>query len=200
MALAIGWPAGRSLECPTSVKLVVSAWLWVAWSKGRRSRPRIRFPPPVALALQFSMTESSGGLVTEMQSGGMETMSAHLLIVEDDPEMRDLLRKVLEKEGYRISVAGDGREATTSLSRKPFDLVVTDLLMPDDGGLELLRAIRQTHPTLPVIIITAFGDWGSYSRALELGAAAFISKPLKMAELIAAIQTALAGRGAGQAV
>jgi two-component system OmpR family response regulator len=130
----------------------------------------------------------------------METMSAHLLIVEDDAEMRDLLRKVLEKEGYRISVAGDGREAIASLSRKPYDLVVTDMLMPDDGGLELLRAIRQIHPPLPVIIITAFGDWGSYSRALELGAAAFISKPLKMAELIAAIQTALAGSGAGQAV
>lgn len=130
----------------------------------------------------------------------METMSAHLLIVEDDAEMRDLLRKVLEKEGYRISVAGDGREAIASLSRKPYDLVVTDMLMPDDGGLELLRAIRQIHPPLPVIIITAFGDWGSYSRALELGAAAFISKPLKMAELIAAIQIALAGSGAGQAV
>lgn len=136
----------------------------------------------------------------ETQSGGMETMSAHLLIVEDDAEMRDLLRKVLEKEGYRISVAADGHEAIASLFRKPFDLVVTDMLMPDDGGLELLRSLRQTHPTLPVIIITAFGDWGSYSRALELGAAAFISKPLKMAELIAAIQTALAGRGAGQAV
>jgi len=74
------------------------------------------------------------------------------------------------------------------------------MLMPEDGGLELLRSIRERHPTLPVIIITAFGDWGSYSRALELGAAAFISKPLKLAELIAAIQTALAGSGAGQAV
>ena len=200
MALAIACQAGRSSECLFRVKPVASVWLWVSCSKHRERCPRVRFLPPVALALQFSMAESSGGLVTEAQSGGMETMSAHLLIVEDDPEMRDLLRKVLEKEGYRISVAGDGREATTSLSRKPFDLVVTDLLMPDDGGLELLRAIRQTHPTLPVIIITAFGDWGSYSRALELGAAAFISKPLKMAELIAAIQTALAGRGAGQAV
>jgi two-component system, OmpR family, response regulator len=130
----------------------------------------------------------------------METMSAHLLIVEDDSEMRDLLRKVLEKEGYQVSVAADGREATASLCRHLFDLVVTDMLMPEDGGLELLRSIRERHPTLPVIIITAFGDWGSYSRALELGAAAFISKPLKLAELIAAIQTALAGSGAGQAV
>jgi two-component system OmpR family response regulator len=130
----------------------------------------------------------------------METMSAHLLIVEDDAEMRDLLRKVLEKEGYRVSVAADGHEALALPLQTAFDLVVTDLLMPDDDGLELLQAIRKSRPTLPVIIITAFGDWGSYSRALELGAAAFISKPLKMAELVGAIHTALAGRGAGQAV
>ena len=127
-------------------------------------------------------------------------MSAHLLIVEDDAEMRDLLRKVLEKEGYRVSVAADGHEASASLIPHVFDLVVTDMLMPDDGGLELLRIIRKTHPALPVIIITAFGDWGSYTKALELGAAAFISKPLKMAELISAIHAALAGRGAGQTV
>jgi DNA-binding NtrC family response regulator len=129
----------------------------------------------------------------------MDTMSAHLLIVEDDSEMRDLLRKVLQKEGYRVSLAADGHEATTAVGRIPFDLIVTDMLMPDDGGLELLQHIHETQPTLPVIIITAFGDWGSYSRALELGAAAFISKPLKMAELIGAIHSALAARGAGQA-
>jgi DNA-binding NtrC family response regulator len=126
-------------------------------------------------------------------------MGANLLIVEDDPEMRDLLRKVLEKEGFQVSVSENGHQAAASLSRNPFDLVVTDMLMPDDGGLELLRTIRETQPTLPVIIITAFGDWRSYSRALELGAAAFISKPLKMAELIVAIQTALAPRGRGRA-
>ena len=79
-----------------------------------------------------------------------------------------------------------------------FDLVVTDMVMPDNGGLELLRAIRAGQPELPVIIITAFGDWGTYSRALELGAAAFISKPLKMAELSTAIHVALACRGASQ--
>jgi DNA-binding NtrC family response regulator len=126
-------------------------------------------------------------------------MNAHLLIVEDDSEMRDLLRKVLEKEGYRVSVAADGHEAVASISRDAFDLVVTDMLMPDEGGLELLQTIRQTHSTLPVIIITAFGDWGSYSQALELGAAAFISKPLKMGELIGAIHSTLVGRGAGRA-
>jgi two-component system phosphate regulon response regulator OmpR len=122
-----------------------------------------------------------------------------LLIVEDDPEMRDLLRKVLEKDGYQVLLAANGHEATALLSRNHFDLVVTDMLMPHDGGLELMETIRHTQPMLPVIIITAFGDWASYSRALELGAVAFISKPLKMAELVSAIHTALEGRGAGRA-
>jgi DNA-binding NtrC family response regulator len=126
----------------------------------------------------------------------MRHVSEHLLIVEDDPEMRDLLRKVLEKEGYRVSLAGDGNEAMAMLGRGTFDLVVTDMLMPHDGGLELLETVHHILPTLPVIIVTAFGDWHSYSRALELGAAAFISKPLRMSELIAAVHNALAGRGA----
>jgi DNA-binding NtrC family response regulator len=126
----------------------------------------------------------------------MERMGEHLLVVEDDPEMRDLLRKVLEKEGFRVSLAADGAEAASLLARGHFDLVVTDLLMPRSGGLELLGTTRQDYPGLPVIIVTAFGDWHTYSQALELGAAAFISKPLKMAELTAAVHTALAGRGA----
>jgi DNA-binding NtrC family response regulator len=120
----------------------------------------------------------------------------HLLIVEDEPEMRDLLRKVLEKEGYRVSVAGDGREAFALLLREGFDLVVTDMLMPRDGGLELLASIQRSRLALPVIIVTAFGDWDSYSRALDLGAAAFINKPLRMSELIAAVHTALSKRNA----
>jgi DNA-binding NtrC family response regulator len=122
--------------------------------------------------------------------------SERLLIVDDDEEMRGLLRKVLEKEGYHVSVAGDGREALAVLARGTFDLVVTDMLMPHDGGLELLETLHRIHPALPVIIVTAFGDWHSYTRALELGAAAFISKPLRMTELIAAVHNALAGRGA----
>ena len=131
-----------------------------------------------------------------MVCGATRHGGERLLIVDDDGEMRDLLRKVLEKEGYRVSVAGDGREALVVLARGTFDLVVTDMLMPHDGGLELLESLHQIHPTLPVIIVTAFGDWHSYTRALELGAAAFISKPLRMSELIAAVHNALAGRGA----
>lgn len=129
----------------------------------------------------------------------MSRGGGRLLIVEDDPEMRELLRKVLEKEGFRVSVAENGNQALDVLAAGDFaqvDLVVTDLLMPRDGGLELLETVHRARPSLPVIIVTAFGDWSSYSRALELGAADFISKPLKMAELTSAVQTALARRGA----
>jgi DNA-binding NtrC family response regulator len=131
-----------------------------------------------------------------MVCGVTRHASERLLVVDDDEEMRGLLRKVLEKEGYHVSVAGDGREALAVLARGAFDLVVTDMLMPRDGGLELLATLHRIRPNLPVIIVTAFGDWYSYTRALELGAAAFISKPLRMSELIAAVHIALAGRGA----
>jgi DNA-binding NtrC family response regulator len=131
-----------------------------------------------------------------MVCGTTRSASERLLIVDDDEEMRDLLRKVLEKEGYRVSVAADGRQALAVLAQGAFDLVVTDMLMPQDGGLELLETLHRIHPALPVIIVTAFGDWHSYTRALELGAAAFISKPLRMSELLAAVHNALAGRGA----
>ena len=125
----------------------------------------------------------------------MRSPAEHLLIVEDDQEMRDLLRKVLEKEGYRVSVAGDGAEALSLLDGETFDLVVTDMLMPVKNGLDLLHDVHRSRPSLPVIMVTAFGDWASYARAVEEGAAAFIKKPLRMAELVAAVQSTLSRPG-----
>jgi DNA-binding NtrC family response regulator len=124
-------------------------------------------------------------------------LGGRLLVVEDDMEMRQLLRKVLEKEGFQVRVAEDGTQAMALLTAGGFtevDAIVTDMLMPGDGGLDLLAKVRRARPSLPVIIVTAFGDWANYSRALELGAVAFISKPLKLAELTSAVQHALAGR------
>ena len=129
----------------------------------------------------------------------METPHGHLLVVEDDPEMRDLLKKVLEKAGHQVAAAGNGLEALALLPQQSFDLVVTDMRMPLGGGLSLLEAIPTASPGTPVIIVTAFGDRDSRNRAIQLGAAAFISKPLRMAELTAAVQAALTGRGAAAA-
>ncbi len=126
----------------------------------------------------------------------MDAPHGHLLVVDDDPEMRDLLRKVLEKEGHGVTVASGSCEALALLAARPYDLVVTDVLMPFDGGLALLEAIRRTSPSTAVIIVTAFGDWEGYTQAMELGASAFISKPLRMGELTSAVHSALMARGA----
>jgi len=126
----------------------------------------------------------------------MDAPHGHLLVVDDEPEMRDLLRKVLKKEGHGVTTASGSCEALALLATCSYDLVVTDMLMPFDGGLALLKAIRRASPTTPVIIVTAFGDWESYAQAMELGASAFISKPLRMAELTAAVHSALAAWGA----
>lgn len=115
-----------------------------------------------------------------------------VLVVEDDEEMRELLKKVLAKEGYRVGLAANGAEALARLAAEPYDLVVTNMLMPEAGGLQLIADIRARSPELPVILITAFGDWSSYAQALDLGVSAYISKPLRMAEFLGAVTRALA--------
>lgn len=126
----------------------------------------------------------------------MTTPPPHLLVVEDDPQMRDLMRKVLVRDGYDVREAEDGLAAKGILADEHFDLVITDLLMPNDGGLSLLGHVSRACPETPVIIVTAFGDWDTYAQALARGASAFISKPLRLAELRAAVRTALAAREA----
>ncbi|MBI5166754.1 MAG: response regulator [candidate division NC10 bacterium] len=118
----------------------------------------------------------------------------HILVVEDDLEMRNLLEKILSKGGYRISAASNGFEALKRIGEEPVDLVITDMLMPEMGGMRLLEEIKGAHPEKKVIMITAFGDWGSYSHAMDLGVFEFISKPLKMTELLEAVERALEAR------
>lgn len=122
----------------------------------------------------------------------MPDRSSRVLVVEDDEEMRELLKKVLAKEGYGVGLAANGAEALARLAWQPYDLVITNMLMPEGGGLQLLADIRARSPELPVIMITAFGDWSSYARALDLGVSAYINKPLRMAELLGAVTRVLA--------
>ena len=121
---------------------------------------------------------------------------ADILIIEDMAGVRHAISSMLKRAGHTVAVTENGAEGLAELRKRRFDLIVTDMLMPSVGGIELLEDIQSSHPALPVIIVTAFGDWDSYSRALALGAAAFISKPLRMSELTAAVHAALARRGA----
>lgn len=114
-------------------------------------------------------------------------MTARILLVEDDPTFRRLLRTILAGEGYEVREAADGRAGLALLRRESFDLVISDLKMPEIGGLELFRACREEPPAPPFILLTAFGTVEEAVAAIKEGAADFLTKPLKDPETLRVI-------------
>lgn len=120
-----------------------------------------------------------------------------ILIVDDDASMLRALEKVLGSEGAIVTSiprADDAIELLT-LRQKSFDLVITDLRMPFVTGATLTYAVHQVFPTLPIIVLTAFGDPAVKAACLEQGAAAFLEKPLDTIQLLSAIFGALTPPG-----
>ena len=115
---------------------------------------------------------------------------AHILVVDDDHEIRTLLAEYLEKNALRVSVARDGKEMYRVLDRVRVDLVVLDILLPGDDGLTLCRALRASSQ-LPIIMLTARGDDVDRILGLELGADDYLPKPFKPRELLARITAVL---------
>ena len=118
------------------------------------------------------------------------TTEPHLLIVDDDPEIRDLLARYLKKHGYRVDPAADGREMHRALDDGRFDLVVLDLMLPGDDGLTLCRDLR-ARSDLPVIMLTAMGEETDRIIGLERGADDYLAKPFNPRELLARIKAVL---------
>jgi DNA-binding NtrC family response regulator len=118
---------------------------------------------------------------------------ARLLIAEDDADMRDLLQEVLEETGYETIVVADGRAAMERIGRERemIDLLVTDIRMPELIGDELLKAMREKRAEAPVIVITAFGTVEQAVELVKAGAFQYLTKPLKMGELLQTVKQAL---------
>jgi nitrogen regulation protein NR(I) len=108
---------------------------------------------------------------------------AHVLIVDDEVNIRRVLAAMLKREGYEVTTAADGEQALGVLHRTPVHVVVTDLVMPRVGGMELLRRVSQDFPDVPVILITAHGSVDSAVAALKAGAFDYITKPFEQEEL-----------------
>ncbi len=102
----------------------------------------------------------------------------HLLIVDDEPVILQILKAVFDDEPYRVSLTGSGQEALAVLQRDHVDLLLTDKNLPDVGGLELLRAAKQQDPLTEVVIITGYGSLDTALSAIELDAFDYILKPL----------------------
>ena len=121
--------------------------------------------------------------------------SPHLLIVDDDREIRELLSRFLRKHGFRVSVAVDGREMRKALAERAIDLVVLDLMLPGEDGLSVCRRLR-SDSTMPVIMLTAMGEEIDRIVGLEMGADDYLAKPFNPRELLARINAVLRRTGA----
>ena len=114
----------------------------------------------------------------------------HILIVDDDAEIRTLLGRYLEKNGLRTTAVADGRAMWQALDRAAFDLIVLDLMLPGDDGLTLCRTLR-TRSDIPVIMLTARGEETDRIVGLEMGADDYLPKPFSARELLARIKVIL---------
>ena len=114
-----------------------------------------------------------------------------VLVVDDEKSMRELLAITLERQGYEVSVAEDGEVAIEAVRRDGFDVIITDLRMPNADGLQVLRAAKEHTPETVVIVITAVGSTETAVEAMKLGAYDYITKPFKLDEIHLIIRRAL---------
>ena len=113
-----------------------------------------------------------------------------VLIIEDEPDLQELLRFNLVKEGHTVTVAGTGSAGLHELRRQPFDLVLLDLMLPDRDGLEVCRIVRadEALSSMPIIMVTAKSEESDVVLGLGLGADDYVTKPFRVKELMARVR------------
>lgn len=119
-------------------------------------------------------------------------MSApHILIVDDDPRLRDLLQRYLSDQGFEIVVVADGRALDEHMKRGRYDALVLDLMLPGEDGLSILRRLRVARPDLPILMLTARAEDIDRIVGLEMGADDYLGKPFNPRELVARLRAIL---------
>lgn len=116
---------------------------------------------------------------------------ANIMIIDDDPYIRELERTLLRNEGYTIYEAGNGREALLQLKENKIDLCVLDIMMPEMDGYEFCRLARKYYQDLPILMLTAKGDLSQKVKGFELGADDYLTKPFEGIELIVRVKSLL---------
>jgi two-component system response regulator PilR (NtrC family) len=124
----------------------------------------------------------------------MTVHSGDLLIVDDERSMREFLGIYLRREGYRIETASGGSEALAALKVRAFDVVITDLRMPDADGLQILAEAKRLHPDTEVIVVTAFSTTETAIAAMKAGAHDYLTKPFKIDEVSLVVERAMEKR------
>lgn len=129
----------------------------------------------------------------------MSERTPKLLVVDDDPRLRDLLRRYLGENGFQVFVADNGVTMNRLWLRERFDALILDLMMPGEDGLQILRRLREQKDTTPIIMLTARGEDVDRIVGLEMGADDYILKPFNPRELLARIHAVLRRRPAADA-
>lgn len=118
----------------------------------------------------------------------MNHYKKRILIIEDDEEMRSLLKDLVVEEGCEADSADNGSEAFRKAAKEPFDLMITDIRMPGLSGLDILPGLKKLLPDAIIIAITAFGGDETRRKAIERGATVYLEKPLQLDQLRKLIQ------------
>ena len=121
-----------------------------------------------------------------------------ILVVDDDPRLRDLLRRYLTDQGFNVLTAEDGQEMTKIWHREHIDLLVLDLMLPGEDGLSICRRLRGNHDNTPIIMLTARAEEIDRIIGLEMGADDYLSKPFNPRELLARINAILRRRSSDE--
>jgi excisionase family DNA binding protein len=135
---------------------------------------------------------------TSVPSGSISAPAAaspprtrRLLVVDDDPDVRSVLKHTLGLSLYHVDLAADGTAAIEQLRREPYDLVIVDLRLPGVDGMTVIRTAKQVSPTIGIVIITGFSSEASAIEAIELGVNGYLAKPFRIARVLATVAKVL---------
>lgn len=128
---------------------------------------------------------------TERRNIGTVVSVTRILVAEDDPSIRDLLSRALERGGYQVTATQDGLEAIEADACAPHDLLLLDVDLPGINGLEVCRQVRGSRQTVPIVFLTASSTAADVQRGFDAGATLYMTKPFAIAQLLTALRAQL---------
>ena len=134
------------------------------------------------------MTE---GRPAEVKVAEVKVEDHQILVIDDEPDVLEVIVEVLEQEGYSPRSTSDSREASRLLEATAFDLIISDIMMPHLSGLQLLEIAKRQNPDVQVVLVTGYSTREMALEALRKGASGFIEKPFQTDQLLAAVREAL---------